>query len=360
MDLEGLQPLWYEKGVSMEAHVLLARRAAKDFAKRLGFSEKRVADVSLCVTELAQNHLDHKTVQGLIRLFGQRTGEKEAVLVMSSLDMGPGMKIKKRQDAGFLGRRGLGAGLDSVKRLADGFGLCSGKLGDFPCPDLLLGSREFETLIAASFVEPRERFMDIPMDFSFLIRPAGESSLCGDGFSFSFDYPFFQMVVMDALGKGGEAAQILAAAKRFLALVPPSTHPQDLLLALGKEIVGSRGIMAQAVRVNVEDPEILIGAAGDVEHILFINGKERFVSGRSGPVGPVNTKRVIEMTEITAFSEVMGIFYTDGLGRVPKLRFNQALMEIPAIIWTNYLFSLCGQEEMGQDDATLVVWKWKT
>ncbi len=359
MDIEGLQPLWYERGVSIEAHVLLARRAARDFAKRLGFSEKRVADVCLCVTELAQNHLDHNTDNGIIRLFGQRTGEKESVIVMSSLDMGPGMNPGDIHHKDGLGEGSLGAGLGTVKRLADSFGLCSGKLGESPCPDLLLGSREFATLVAASFVEPRGKFKDIPMDFSFLIRPAGESLLCGDGFFFSFDYPFFQMVVMDALGKGFEAAQILAAAKRFLALVPPNTHPQDLLLALGNEMVGTRGLMAQAVRVNVEKPEILIGAAGDVEHFLFIDGKERFISGHGGPVGPVNTRRVIEVTQVTTIKEVMGIFFTDGLGRLPKLRFNQVLMDIPALIWTNYLFSLCGQETKHQDDATLVVWKWK-
>ncbi len=343
----------------MEAHVLLARRAARDFAKRLGFSEKRVADVSLCVTELAQNHLDHNTDNGIIRIFGQRTGEKEAVIVMSSLDMGPGMNPGAIHHKDGLGRGSLGAGLGTVKRLADSFGLCSGKLSESPCPDLLLGSREFATLVAASFVEPREKFKEIPMDFSFLIRPAGESLLCGDGFFFSFDYPFFQMVVMDALGKGRQAAQILAEAKRFLALVPSKTHPQDLLLALGNEMVGTRGIMAQAVRVNVEEPEILIGAAGDVEHFLFIDGRERFVSGRRGPIGPVSTRRTVEAIEIAQFSDIMGIFYTDGLGHVPRVRFNQALMDIPAIIWTNYLFSLCGQEPRHQDDATLVVWKWK-
>ncbi len=356
MGIDKYQPLWYEKDILHQSDVFLVRNVAGSFAKRLGFSSRKVSDIKLCVTELAQNHIDHQTEKGHMRLFGQMLASEEAVLSVSSLDMGPGL------DSHFkLGHRsGLGVGLDTVRRLADDFAMCSGKLGGIPCPDLLLGKKEFETLMGASFFLPGGRIAEVPVELSFLTKPAGNDTYCGDGFCLLFEYPYVQIVVMDALGKGREAAEVTASVRKFLSLMPAGTDPGDLLLAVGNKILGSRGIMAQAARLHLENHELKVAAAGDIGHFLFLDGKETFLSGHSGLVGQINARSSLVEASFTGFRQLMGIAFTDGVGPIPKIRFQQVLMDIPALIWANYLFPLAARSERLADDATLVVWKWES
>jgi len=358
VDIDGLQPLWYEKDISIQAHVFLIRKAADKLARQLGFSSSKISDIVLCVSELAQNHIDHNTHKGMIRLFGQRIGTEQAFFVTCSLDKGPGiMPVFRICNRDFYGNQGLGAGLGTARRLAEEFAVCSGRLGDFPCPDLLLGKKEYETLVAASFAEPPDILSRLPVELSFLVRPAKGNLYCGDGFFFSCRHPYILMVLMDALGKGPEAAKIIFSAKKFLALLPAETEPMDALMALGNHMVGSRGLMAQVVRLDIERPEVKIAVAGNVNHLLFLDGKENLISGKKGLIGPINSKSGLVSWHYKNFKETMGILYTDGIGPIPPIKFQQVLMDIPSLIWTNYLFLPCDRQ---CDDAALVVWKWKS
>ncbi len=358
MDIDKLQPLWYEKNISIPAHVFLARKAAEDIAKHLDFHLPKASDIVLCVSELAQNHIDHNTSEGMIRLFGQRISPEQALFVACSLDKGPGIKPSfYLAGENHHENKGLGAGLNSVRRLADNFALCSGRLGNSPCPDLLMGKNEYETLVAAAFTQPTGIFDRIPVELSFLIRPANTSRYSGDGFFFSYEHPHLLMVLMDALGKGRQAAEIIVSAKKLLSLLPAKTGPTDTLMALGHHLVGSRGLMAQAVRLNIDRAEIKVAVAGNVNHFLFLDGRETLISGKKGLIGPVNSKNNLLSWHYTGFSQAMGILYTDGIGYIPPIRFQQVLMDIPSMIWTNYLFLLCNRQ---CDDSALVVWKWKS
>ena len=359
MDIDKLQPLWYEKDVSIPAHVFLVRKAAEDLAKNLDFNPSKISDIVLCVSELAQNHIDHDTNKGMMRLFGQRITPKQALFVACSLDKGPGIKPSYfyLTDENHYEHKGLGAGLNTARRLADGFALCSGRLGDSPCPDLLMGKNEYETLIAASFTQPKDLFNHMPVELSFLIRPAGANHYSGDGFFFVYEHPYILMVLMDALGKGQEAAEIIVSAKKLLSLLPAETEPTDTLMALGHHLIGSRGIMAQVVRLNVDKAEVRVAVAGNVNHFLFLDGKETLISGKKGLIGPVNSKNNFISLRYNGFRQAMGILYTDGVGYIPPIKFQQVLIDIPSIIWTNYLFPICHRR---CDDAALVVWKWKS
>ena len=359
MDIERYQPLWYEKAVLHQSDVYIVRNMAAAFAERLDFASHRVSDIRLCTTELAQNHIDHKTTRGCMRIFGQMLTDKEALIHIASLDKGPGFGAKLGLGARDRLGSGLGVGLGTVRRLADDFGICSGKVGGIPCPDLLSGKREVETLVGASFLRDEGSFAQLPVEFSFLTRPSEGETFCGDGVCVLFEYPYLQIVVMDALGKGREAAEVVALARKFLSLVPAGIDPVDLMLSLGSRILGSRGLMAQAIRLHLEKAELKVVTAGDIGHFLFLDGKERFLSGHSGLVGQINSRSALVETSFSGFNQIMGIAFTDGLGAIPKIRFNQVLMDIPALVWANYLFPISGEGEKAHDDATVVVWKWE-
>ncbi|NPA94476.1 MAG: hypothetical protein GXO58_03500, partial [Thermodesulfobacteria bacterium] len=309
---------------------------------------------------LAQNHIDHQTRMGHMRLFGQRISPNDAIFTATSLDKGPGLDSSLKLGAGRTRGKGLGLGLKTVERLADEFAMCSGRLGEIPCPDLLFTTDEIETVMCASFFHPGKGLGEIPVEFSLLTRPAKGSQFCGDGVYLLFEFPYLLLVIMDALGKGKEAAEVTEVAKNFLSMVPASTDPHELLLAIGQKILGARGLMIQALRLNLERAELKAVTAGDIGHFIFLDGEERFLSGHKGLIGQVNSRSFLMESSFRGFREIMGIAFTDGLGTIPQIRFQQVLMEIPALIWTNYLFPFDISPGGMEDDATIVVWKWKT
>ncbi len=354
-----MQPLWHEMEIMNQARVSTARAVAQDIAKTLGFSRDRQAEIVLSVSEMAQNHVKHQTVSGRLRFFGQRF-PGGSVMSVSSLDMGPGIaNIRMALADGITTSNGLGSGLGCIRRIADRFAICSGKLGDYPCPDLLSVEFESVTLVSAEFFLNGMKITDAPVDFSFLIRPVNGEAFCGDGFFFNWEKDIQSMVVIDALGHGEEAAEAVVRAKEFLKVIPPSTHPEDVLMEAGRGLVHSRGVSAQAVRVNVANRVIDIAAIGNVSQYLYIDGKPRNITGQPGVLGPVVARTGISKERFQGFSTVLGLIFTDGLGRVPELKFQQSETSISALLWTQYLFSCCNQGRIPVDDATLAVWKWQ-
>ncbi len=357
MDLISLQPHWHEMDVKRQADVVLARAFASDIAGRLGFSPGKKADIVLSVSEMAQNHIKHKTVSGRLRFFGQRLLDR-SVMSISSLDMGPGItNIKKALEDGISSSNGLGTGLGCIRRIADRFAICSGKLGVFPCPDLLSFELESVTLVTAEFFFPSVRNREFPLDFSYLIRPVDGEKYCGDFFFFCCEKEKQAMVVMDALGHGKEAAEAVSAAMDFLRAVPASAEPLEMLMEAGRGLAHSRGVSAQAVRVDTSKCVVDTAAVGNVNQYLYVDGRPVKVSGHPGILGPVISKSSISTERFENFTSVMGIIHTDGLGSVPQVKFGQTERSMSALLWTHYLFSCCNQGMVSGDDATLVVWK---
>jgi len=359
MDLISMQPQWQELDVSRQAHVPLARKIAGNMSLDLGFSRDRQADIMLSVSEMAQNHVKHRTVSGRICFFGQRLPEY-SVMSISSLDMGPGItNLRKALRDGVSSSNGLGSGLGCIRRKADRFAICSGKFGDFPCPDLLRMETESVTLVSAEFYSVKPGFFQYPVDLSYLIRPASRERFCGDGCHFTCDNQNMAIVVMDALGHGREAAEALSMALDLVRLMPASADPADVLLEAGKALVHSRGVSAQALRIDLSRGRVDTAAVGNVNQYLYIDGQPRKITGHPGMLGPVVSRSNMSLERIENFSSVLGLVYSDGLGSVPELKFQQSEAATSALLWTHYLFSCCSLARMPADDATLVVWKWQ-
>ncbi len=359
MDLISLQPLWHEMDIRNQAHVSLARAKAAEISRHLGFSQGKQGDIVLSVSEMAQNHVKHHTISGRIRFFGQRSS-MGSIMSVSSLDMGPGIPhIKMALKDGITSANGLGSGLGCIRRIADRFAICSGKLGEFPCPDLLGLEAESVTLVSAEFFQGKRLELQAPVDFSYLIRPAKGESYCGDGVFFNSEPEVLAMVVIDALGHGREAADAVSRAVECLEMMPVNTNPVDMLLEAGRGLSRSRGISAQAVRVDIANRFIEVAAVGNVSQYLYIDGRARKISGHPGVLGPVISRSSISKETFHGINSVLGLIFTDGLGEVPKLKFQQSETSISALLWVQYLFSCCSRGEISTDDATLLVWKWQ-
>ena len=104
-----------------EDDIIMARSAAKDLAKKLGFGLVDQARITIALTELARNVLDHAHGGRLeVKVLSGNNGE--AGLGIAAIDNGPGMAdVEECMRAGFAKGHGMAAGLIATKRLMDEF-----------------------------------------------------------------------------------------------------------------------------------------------------------------------------------------------------------------------------------------------
>ncbi len=111
--------------------------------------------------------------------------------------------------------------------------------------------------------------------------------------------------------------------------------------------------------VDLKNRVIDTGAVGNVNQYLYIDGRPRNITGHPGVLGPVISRSSISEERFENFRSVLGLIFTDGMGRVPELKFQQSETSMSALLWVHYLFSCCNLGRVPEDDATLVVWKWQ-
>ena len=363
-------PLCSELDIRSEADVALARYRAGEGASLLGFSDQRKAEVRLIASELAQNHLDHCTSGGMIRISGQRFAGVP-VLNVASLDSGPGIaavaEVLKGAEGRFTSNTGLGAGLASVSRLADRFLCCSGLDPGSGCPTLVppfTGT----VIIGQCWPEGREPFFaTVPgMDFAALVCPRAETMPCGDGVFIRSDSRFTRLVLVDSPGKGrgGGETQLIGSLVVDLDLVWPPDHVVE---ALAEVFEAEPATSLAVIRLDRLLGELRCCRVGSVEISLLLDGRLRppptRMRVRSGDLvrGTDSLYRVEE-----SFS---CLIHSDGLGRIPgnqvEMMLNDLLRKTPARAVSGRPHALLLAQVLLEryrnplDDASVCLWSWQ-
>ena len=108
-----------EKSIEVEDKfdVLKARKKARKIAKRIGFNQKSIEEISIAVSELANNLISHTKIGGkLIFKSLERKGNKGIEIVCT--DKGPSIYNSEAViEDGFSTTGSLGIGLGAVNRL---------------------------------------------------------------------------------------------------------------------------------------------------------------------------------------------------------------------------------------------------
>ena len=241
-----------ELEVRIPADVSVARHCAGQMAGELGFSSQRQAEVRLIASELAQNHLDHGTSGGMLRLGGLFFGDVPRMDI-ASMDRGPGIRsvesVLRRGADQPPSRTGLGAGLVSIRRLADRFFICSGSSGPFACP-VVSGSVCCGTMIVVHCWpgEGEPAFLGAcgSLEVAGLVAPRSETAPCGDNIFVRGDNRFVRIVMVDSpgVGSGGEATRRIGLRLRDIELIWP---PDQVLESLRPVLPGDTAILVLSV-----------------------------------------------------------------------------------------------------------------
>ncbi len=363
--------------VSKDLDVALSRKLASAAAEGAGFSQRRVEDIVLAVSEMAQNLVSHNALSGRVLLYAQ---EIAGIRIMNAaaLDEGPG--ILQPLDVivdGVSSGSSFGNGLGTIKRLSDRFEICSGRFGQRPCVDIArliagdegrereggatgdrYGTARYGTVVASSFLSPPGFWEHLPLEMAFYVRPAEGESLSGDGLHFKAGRDSFRMTLLDALGHGPRAADVLNEVVMLLERIPADTPPEEVLLAVGHDMGPRGGLAMHAVKIENRSGRIDTASTGNIFHSMLIDGMPRTLPSGSGIIGPVVSRNNIIRSEISGFHSVIGILYTDGFSQL-HLKEQEDTSGISPLLLASEIIGYRPELISPKDDATLLVWRYE-
>lgn len=308
------------------------RRAASALTHRLGLGEARSHEVSLVVSELANNQIKHAG-SGRVLLRARRTDSGHAAVEVLAMDSGPGMRdVSAAMRDGVSSSGTLGIGLGTLRRLASTWDVYSAP-GD-------------GTVVAATFGAHDD-------DVTWTAEPAGVTramtgqEVCGDSLAVRSDDGVISVLLADGLGHGPLAATASREAVRAF-LGAPAGSPAQYLATIHQALVGTRGA-AVSVAQPVGD-QIRYAGLGNIAAFQRGPGRSRGLLGQPGIAGSGSRR----LREAVYPAELPGILvlHSDGLTDRMELDRHPGLFGHTPLVIAGLLLRDYG---VRRDDASVVV-----
>jgi anti-sigma regulatory factor (Ser/Thr protein kinase) len=271
------------------------RRAAGALAAKLGFSEHRVGEIAIAVTELATNLHLHAT-NGSVLLRVRRTGGVSAIEIIV-MDAGPGLaNLQASSRDGESTGGTLGIGLGAAMRMATRFDSHS-----------VVGRG---TVMIATFwsdAAPEEK-----PAVAGLTRPINGEQVCGDASAFRTGGGTTTILHVDGLGHGGLACSAAQCAVRaFLSGDEDDTGPARTIARLNGAMRGTRGAAVAVVRLDAKAASLTFAGVGNIAVWIDDGEKRRSLISQPGIVG--NHTRVTREIDVPFPEHALVVLHSDGL-----------------------------------------------
>ena len=352
MNALGLAGRIYFKEIPVNtlADATVAKQIAGKYAAKLNFSANRRAEAVLVASELAHNHLQHRTREGRIRIMGLEMADRPCLTVVS-LDQGPGIADLAgiHHKANF---SGLGAGLKSVARLADRFDICSGDTGPASC---FPGKYDCQTLVAAVLWADRQRPVNLDqleIDFAVVASPLRDN-ISGDGLFIHYDGRYVRFTLVDGAGHGREAARITGKAGRELARIGLYWPVEHIIASLEESLAATRGLAIHVCRLDRQQHTMQSATMGNIACRFYIDDKCLSPPGPGGVVGHLRGQKAVARN-FGPFERLLVMTHTDGQQALPRFEPPDS-RPYSASLWSHLLFA---PGRIQPDDTTLVIWQW--
>ena len=328
-------------GVREEADAGAVYRQATLAAERARLDEASAGRLALIARELTTNLLKHTARGGEVLLNAQTPPAGPGAVELLAIDRGPGMAnaTKALRDSYSTGGT-LGIGLGAAQRQADNFAIHTA-----PGRGTAILAR-----VRGVHVEP----VASPYDVGVITVPKDGEEVSGDGWAVCAVPHGFQLVVVDGLGHGLLASEAAAAAiKAFRQAAGRS--PVDVLQALHRPLVGTRGATAGVAQIDTRARRVTYGGIGNIAAAVFGQAGTRRLVSLNGTVGrePVSYRQFEGEWEPDATL----IMHSDGLMTQWRLDYLPGLATkdpslIAAVLFRDFARDL--------DDVTVVVAKQGT
>lgn len=335
-----------------EAQVGAARRAVHEYAARLGFTERELAEIDIVVQELGTNAATYAT--GNSRLHYTTTiGRAPAGLELCYWDAGPGIyNIDRAVRDGVSTSGSLGTGLGAIRRLMDQFDLYSTVRTTSRLSLQAARRTTHGTCVLARKWKANTR--PDPLGLSRVgvwSRPHPGEQTNGDAYVIKAHGASLLFAVIDGLGHGQGAKQAASIAVDLLDdwMGEPL---EDVFEAVHTALRATRGAVMGAVIVNDASEEMQYAGVGNVAIRVF-NAPERLTPIPShGTLGARMSRVRVWKQKWTEDS--LFIMASDGLSESWDVKSYPNLLERNPQLIAGILMRDYGR---ASDDATVLVAK---
>jgi anti-sigma regulatory factor (Ser/Thr protein kinase) len=324
--------------IAEQSQVSEARRVAMDLARRLGFSDLRVGELAIVVTEAATNMLKHSGGGELLLGPTSRNGNGDGLGVIA-VDSGPGMaNVTECFRDGFSTAGSPGTGLGAITRL-------SSWVDVFAPPPA-------GTILAAALWPEGNGVQSIGLETGGICLPKSGESECGDAWRLHSAADHYTLFMVDGLGHGtGAAAAAQAALTAFdnNAEAAPVAILQDIHAALRS----TRGAAAAVARLDLVQRVVRYAGIGNIAAVIYPK------DAMAGPSRQMVSMNGILGHQAASFREFsypwpkgsLLIMHSDGLGSKWDLAKYPGLTGRPPLVVAGVLYR---DYERKRDDVTVV------
>ncbi|MEW2260720.1 ATP-binding SpoIIE family protein phosphatase [Streptomyces sp. NPDC047869] len=327
---------WLRADVALAA---AARRTGGRLARSIGLGEERVAQVELCVTEMATNILRHAE-DGALALHVVRSRDRAAVECLA-LDTGPGIHdVGTALRDGTSGAGTLGIGLGAIARAADSFGVHT-----LPGRGSVVHTRFW----TADGPPPGTG----PVEVGGLTRPIGGEQVCGDTWAVRTVAPgdgeATLVLMCDGLGHGPLAARVSELARSAFR-ESKGTTPGAVMQDVHRALKGTRGAAVALALIDARRHRVELMGVGNISALVTAGGGRTGLLSLPGIVG-------LQLPRLRTFDaafppDAVLILHSDGLSdRWKPADFPGLFAHHPSLIAAQLL----NQAGVRRDDAGIVV-----
>jgi anti-sigma regulatory factor (Ser/Thr protein kinase) len=315
-----------------------ARRAATALAIELGFSEIRVAELGIAVTEIGTNLVKHATA-GVLVVRSVRAVAEAAVEIVA-IDSGPGIA-----DLGRAWRDGesstgtLGVGLGAVRRLTDS---CTA----FSEPGV-------GTVLTARFLSRRGTSHELVRDerAAGITRPITGEEVCGDAYAIQHTPGRLRLMLCDGSGHGPLAYSASRAAVRLFCATD-SVPPEQVVARLHTALRGTRGGAVAVADLDFAARTVRFAGLGNVAANVLSPGRKQGMISVPGVAG--YQARTIRAFDHPLPGGAVVVLHSDGLTERWTLDGRERLLTAEPLVIATTLLRDAG---VRHDDAGVLVGK---
>ena len=338
----------FEMAIVESYNVAVARRKIAEIAKDVGFDKKAIEEISIVVTELGVNLLEHFAISGRIKCSYIKEGKREGLQIVS-IDEGPGIaNIKAGLEDGVSSTGSLGIGLGAVRRLMSDL-----KIDSSTEEQKIINYRRIGTkIVAKKFLPSKQNYKDKSSKetrYGIFTRSKIGESYNGDNYFLKHFEDKTLISVIDGLGHGKEAS--IASKKAVIYLNENYFKKlEEIIHELHELLKHSRGVAISLALINDTEGSLEYLGIGNVMTKIF-NSPE--------PIRPINYNGTVGMAlrsfKILSYSWRVGniiIMTSDGISSKYDIADGQSLINQHPMLIAKYIFNTFSKE---YDDATILV-----
>ena len=328
--------------ISEKQHVSRIKRQITELAKTIGFSESAIGEIAICVTELAENLIQHGAINGKI-IYGEINEAKKRGIKIISEDEGPGITdIESVIEDGYSTTGSLGIGLGAVKRMMNEFSIISKQL-----PYFKTGTR----IITKKYIpnEPKSIAFKKPTVFSVFSRSKLGESVNGDNYFLQHFDNSTLFAVIDGLGHGAGASEASKMTRAFL-YENYKVALEDIIPELHKALRHTRGVAISIALINNDEKTLHYIGVGNVLGRVYNSPEPINLVNYNGTLGL--SLRKFKLFTYPWHMENIIILTSDGISYRYNFKNKEGLLQKHPILIADYIIKRFSKN---YDDATILV-----